>query len=97
MLQVHIAFWAWIVSDHTVYCSTFTVLLGGKMTLTSKMATLTFRIKPILKEALRTAASQEHRSLSNMVEMLILDYCDRNGINIREMSELLVNKELKKV
>jgi hypothetical protein len=61
-----------------------------------KTATLTFRIKPILKEALRTAATQEHRSLANMVEMLILDYCDRKGIGIKELDELLVNKELDK-
>lgn len=62
-----------------------------------KSTTLTFRIKPILKEALRTAASQEHRSLSNMVEMLILDYCARKDIDIKELDELLGNKEQDKV
>ena len=49
---------------------------------TTKTATLTFRIDPVLKEALRTAAQQEHRSLANMVEVLIRDYCGRNGIAI---------------
>lgn len=49
---------------------------------TTKTATLTFRIDPDLKEALRTAAQQEHRSIANMVEVLIRDYCVQNGIAI---------------
>jgi len=49
---------------------------------TAKTTTLTFRIEPGLKEALRTAAKREHRSIANMVEVLILDYCKRNGIEI---------------
>jgi len=51
---------------------------------TTKTATLTFRIDPGVKEALRTAAHQEHRSIANMVEVLIRDYCGRNGIAIEE-------------
>lgn len=51
---------------------------------TGKNSTVTFRIKPSLKEALRTAADREHRSVANMVEVLIRDYCGRNGIAIRE-------------
>ena len=51
---------------------------------TTKTATLTFRIDPALKEALRTAAQQEHRSIANMVDVLIRDYCVRNGIAIPE-------------
>lgn len=34
------------------------------------------------KDALRTLADQEHRSITNMVEVLIRDYCDRKGISI---------------
>ncbi len=49
---------------------------------TAKTTTLTFRIEPGLKEALRAAADQEHRSLANMIEVLIRDYCGRNGIAI---------------
>jgi hypothetical protein len=51
---------------------------------TGKISTLTFRIEPALKEALRTAAEREHRSIANMVEVLIRDYCGRNGIVIQE-------------
>ena len=52
---------------------------------TTKTATLTFRIDPGLKEALRTAAQQEHRSIADMVEVLIRDCCGRNGIAIHDM------------
>ncbi|EPO9974543.1 TPA: hypothetical protein ACKTGI_003120 [Pseudomonas aeruginosa] len=47
-----------------------------------KTATLTFRIQPGLKEALRAAADLEHRSIANMVEVLIRDYCERHGIAV---------------
>ena len=51
---------------------------------TAKTSTLTFRIKPALKDALRMAAEREHRSIANMVEVVIRDYCGRNGIPIHE-------------
>jgi hypothetical protein len=53
-----------------------------------KTSTLTFRIEPALKEALRTAADREHRSIANMVEILIRDWCGRNGIAIPEQQDL---------
>ncbi|WP_302141353.1 ribbon-helix-helix protein, CopG family [Halomonas alkalicola] len=56
---------------------------------TTKTATVTFRIDPALKEALRTAAAQEHRSIANMVEVLIREYCGREGISIPEQAALL--------
>lgn len=49
---------------------------------TSKTATLTFRIDPELKAALRLAADQEHRSIANMIEVLIRNYCEQRGISI---------------
>lgn len=48
----------------------------------SKTASLTFRIDPSLKEALRIAAHAEHRSIANMIEVLIRDYCEQRGIAI---------------
>ena len=54
---------------------------------TIKTATLTFRIDPGLKEALRIAAGQEHRSIANMVEVLIRDYCEQRGIAIPASEE----------
>ena len=55
---------------------------------TAKTTTLTFRIEPNLKEALRTAAAREHRSIANMVEVLIRDYCGRTGIAIPKQGAL---------
>lgn len=54
----------------------------------SKTATLTFRIDPGLKEALRLAANLEHRSIANMVEVLIRDYCEQRGIEIPPSDEV---------
>lgn len=55
---------------------------------TRKTSTLTFRIEPTLKEALRAAAQHEHRSIANMVETLIRDHCKRNGIFIDDDGRL---------
>ena len=45
------------------------VHLGGEMPAT-KTATLSFRIAPEVKEGLRVAARQEHRSISNLACIL---------------------------
>jgi hypothetical protein len=42
---------------------------------TGKTTTLTFRIEPGLKAALRMAAERENRSIANMVEVIIRDHC----------------------
>ena len=55
---------------------------------TGKTTTLTFRIEPALKEALRTAADNEHRSIANMVEVLIREHCGRHGIAVHETAPL---------
>lgn len=51
---------------------------------TGKTSTLTFRIAPALKEALRAAAEKEHRSIANMVEVMIRDYCGQVGVVISD-------------
>lgn len=48
----------------------------------TKTATLTCRINPEIKQGLRLAAQQEHRSIANMIEVLIRDYCEQRGIKI---------------
>ena len=47
-----------------------------------KTETITVRIDPAVKAGLKAAAEQEHRSIANMVEVLIRDHCARNGIAI---------------
>lgn len=53
-----------------------------------KSATLNLRIDPGLKEALRIAANREHRSIANMVELLIRKPCEETGISIPEQQSL---------
>lgn len=50
---------------------------------TTKTTTLTFRIEPNIKEALCTAADRDHRSIANMVAVMILEHCARVGIPIQ--------------
>ena len=49
----------------------------------NKTATLTVRIAPEFKEALRDAAESEHRSISNMIEVLIRDHCRDHRIALQ--------------
>jgi len=53
-----------------------------------KTAALNIRIAPDLKEAVRIAALREHRSIANMVEMLIREHCEKVGISIPEQATL---------
>lgn len=54
----------------------------------NKTATLNLRIDPTLKEVVRIAADQQHRSIANFVEVLIREHCGRNGIPIPEQAEM---------
>jgi hypothetical protein len=54
----------------------------------TKISTLNLRIEPGVKEAVREAAAREHRSVANMVEVLIRRHCDEAGIPIPEQAEL---------
>ena len=58
-----------------------------------KTATLNLRIDPILKEVLRIAAEQEHRSVANMVELLVRQHCEAKGIPIPEQGSLFDNED----
>ena len=51
----------------------------------TKISTLNLRIEPGLKEAVRQAAAREHRSVANMIEMLIRRHCDQSGITARNV------------
>jgi len=45
-----------------------------------KTEAINLRMAPGMKELLRRAAQHEHRTLSNMLEVLILDYCRANKL-----------------
>ena len=59
----------------------------------TKISTLNLRINPANKEAVREAAAQEHRSVANMVEVLIRRHCDQAGITIPEQSDFFPRTE----
>ena len=46
----------------------------------TKTDTLTARIDPALKQAVRIAAALERRSLSNRLEVMICEYCQQQGL-----------------
>lgn len=45
-----------------------------------KSETLNLRVSPTFKQVLREAADHEQRSMVNMLEVLLGDYCVRKGI-----------------
>jgi len=53
----------------------------------TKVSTLNLRIEPGLKEAVKEAAAREHRSVANMIEMLIRRHCERRDITIPEQND----------
>lgn len=59
----------------------------------TKTATLNLRIDPALKEAARIAAAQEHRSVANLIELLIRRHCKAVGIEIPTQAELFASQE----
>ena len=59
----------------------------------TKISTLNLRVNPAIKEAVREAAAIEHRSVANMVEVLIRRHCDQAGIVIPEQSDLFPRNE----
>lgn len=54
----------------------------------TKTATLNLRIDPRVKEGIRIAADLDHRSVANMVEMLIRRHCADQGMPIPDQNEL---------
>jgi len=53
-----------------------------------KTTTLNLRVDPAIKEAIKTAANRDHRSVANMIEMLIRKHCEQEGISIPEQHTL---------
>lgn len=45
-----------------------------------KSEALNLRVSPTFKQVLKEAADHEQRSMVNMLEVLLGDYCDRKGI-----------------
>jgi hypothetical protein len=58
----------------------------------TKISTLNLRIEPGVKDAVREAAAREHRSVANMVEVLIRRHCAEAGISVPEQNDLFPGK-----
>ena len=58
-----------------------------------KTVAVSFRVSPHFKQLLESAAARERRSQTNMLETLLFDYCERQGIE--SMSEPVPIKKKK--
>lgn len=48
-----------------------------------KTAVLTVRLSPQIKDLLRSTAAGERRSLANMLEIALLEYCSKRSVDQR--------------
>ena len=53
----------------------------------TKNEVVTIRTTAEIKALLKRAAEREHRSVANLVEVLIRDFCERNDILIEGLRE----------
>ena len=49
-----------------------------------KTAVMTLRVEPEIKIAAEAAARRERRSVTSLIEVLLLDYCNRHNIRTHE-------------
>ena len=87
LLDVEVSVWRTLLDDSELCCTLqyiYSQTVVGKIMATEKTTTLTFRIEPNIKEALCTAADRDHRSIANMIEVMIRDYRGRAGLAIQE-------------
>jgi predicted transcriptional regulator len=49
-----------------------------------KTVPVSFRVSPHFKHLLEAAAASQRRSQTNMLETLLFDFCERNGIQSSE-------------
>lgn len=47
-----------------------------------KTISMSFRVSPKFKALLEVAAASENRSLTNMLETLVLAHCEQHGLSI---------------
>ena len=58
-----------------------------------KTSTLNLRIDPGVKEAVKIAAEQDHRSVTNFIELLVRKHCAEAGITIPEQQTLFKDED----
>lgn len=50
-----------------------------------KTQVVSVRVEPQIKAALQAAADKERRSLANMIEIMVMTYCQRSGVVVDGM------------
>jgi hypothetical protein len=56
--------------------------------MAARSTNLNLRIDPAIREALKIAALRDHRSVSNMIEYIVVQYCQKNEIPIPKQEKL---------
>ena len=59
----------------------------------TKNEVLTIRTTAEVKALLKLAAERERRSAASMIEVLVLEYCERNGVRVPDQAELRKQEE----
>jgi hypothetical protein len=72
-----------------LYCVWFNC---GAFTMGTKAATLNLRLRPEIKLALEIAAERECRSLTGLVEWLVMKHCNQNGIDVAVLAKMAAEK-----
>lgn len=62
-----------------------------------KSETLNLRVSPTFKLVLKRVADDEQRSMVNMLEVLLSDYCERKGIVPDSLSSAPIPRRQKRV
>lgn len=52
-----------------------------------KTAVMTLRVEPMVKRFAELAAKHERRSVTSLIEVLVLKYCEQIGIQPKQPSE----------
>ncbi len=76
----------------TANCSTFTTpsptqWIADMKRPKIKTATLTLRLDPKIKAAAEAAAEKDHRSLTSLLEVLIVNHCRALGLGLEQFSK----------
>ncbi|WP_421722309.1 hypothetical protein [Alloalcanivorax xenomutans] len=79
---LNVGWLAHIVHDIDVWQNAIHMHRKRMLVMATKSETLSVRVEPKIKMALKKAAENEHRSIANMIEVLVLDYCEKNEIDM---------------
>jgi len=60
-----------------------------------KTDTLNLRVAPSFKRALKAIANAENRSMMNMLEVILVDYCQSHGMSNVAGTEVATTKKWK--